>query len=372
MKFPSAPIIALLTVATACREQPRAADADQVPAGTVVLTPAQRQTANLVTDTARITRVTVPLVVPATLHAPDLTSAHVGSIVEGRVDAVRVLPGDRVQAGDPLLLIHSHELATAVRDFAAAEAELAAVQAAHDRSVRLLADEAVAREEVERRQALVEQARAEYRRAREIVDHLSPSPEGDVTVRAPRAGTVFAVYVKAGEAVVPGTPLVDLGDASVLWATGFIPEYAALSLAQGTRVTLVLDVAPADTLTARVVRMGATVDSLRRAVELRVSLDQRPLAARPGMFASLLLPAGAPADRVVLPDGATQRMPTGDVVFVQETPGRYRAVPVRATPLGDGRVAVEGLTPGVVVVTGGAYYVRGALEGPAAGGHGDH
>lgn len=372
MKFALAPLIALLALAAACRQQPREPDADQVPAGTVVLTPAQRQTANLATDTARLSRVTLPFVVPATLHAPDPSTAHVGSIVEGRVDAVRVLPGDRVQAGDPLLLIHSHELATAVRDYSAAEAELAAAQAAHERSVRLYADEAVAKEEVERRQALVDQARAEYRRAREIVDHLSPSPEGDVTVRAPRSGTIFAVYVRAGEAVVPGAPLVDLGDASVLWATGFIPEAAALSLSPGTRVTLVLDVAPADTLTAKVVRMGATVDSLRRAVELRVSLDQRPPAARPGMFASLLLPAGAPADRVMLPADAIQRMQTGDVVFVQEAPGRYRAVPVRATPIGNDRVAVEGLMPGVVVVTSGAYYVRGALEGPVAGGHGDH
>ena len=87
------------------------------------------------------------------------------------------------------------------------------------------------------------------------------------------------------------------------------------------------------------------------------------------MFASLVLPGGNAVERAVLPDEAVQRMDAGDVVFVQETPGRYRAIPVRATPLGDGRVAVEGLTPGIVVVTTGAYYVRGALEGPAAGEH---
>lgn len=367
MRFQSV-ILPGLALLAACGEPERTpAAAAGLPAGTVVLTPAQRQAAKLITDTVRLTRVATPLVVPATVHAPDPASARVGSIVEGRVDAVRVLPGDKVAAGAPLLLIHSHELATAVRDYTSAEAALAAAQAAHDRSVRLLADEAVAKEEVERRLALLEQARAEFRRAREIVDHLSPSPEGDVTVRAPRAGTVFAVHVKAGEAVMPGTPLVDLGDASVLWATGFVPEHAALSLAPGTRVALVLDVAPGDTLAARVVRSGAAVDSLRRAVELRVSLDRKPEGARPGMFASLVLPGGAASERAVLPGESVQRMPTGDVVFVQETPGRYRALPVTATPLADGRVAVDGLTPGVIVVTTGAYYVRGALEGPGAG-----
>ena len=362
-------MLAILGALGACREPAREVPAESLPAGTVVLTPAQRQTARLATDTVRLAQVATPLVVPATLHAPDLSSARVGSIVEGRVDAVRVLPGDRVEAGAPLMLIHSHELATAVRDYSSAEAQLAVAQAAYDRSERLFADEAVPKEEVERRRALVEQARAEFRRAREIVDHLSPSPQGDVTVRAPHAGTVFAVHVKAGEAVTPGTPLVDLGDATVLWATGFVPEHAALTLTRGTPVKVVLDALPGDSLAARVVRMSGTVDSVRRALELRVALERQPAGARPGMFASLVLPGGNAVERAVLPDEAVQRMDAGDVVFVQETPGRYRAIPVRATPLGDGRVAVEGLTPGIVVVTTGAYYVRGALEGPAAGEH---
>ena len=50
-------------------------------------------------------------------------------------------------------------------------------------------------------------------------------------------------------------------------------------------------------------------------------------------------------------------------VFLQETPGRFRAHPVRAVSLDGGRLAVEGLTAGVLVVTRGAYYLRAALQG---------
>ena len=361
-------LVSLLTFAflTACgRDQPPPAQ-ESLPAGTVVLTPARLRTARLTVDTVRLEPVSLPLRVPATLATPEPASARVGSIVEGRVDRVLVIPGDRIVAGAPLMLIHSHELATAHRDYTTAEAELAAAQAAYDRSSRLLADEAVAREEVERRGALLASARAEFRRASEIIDHLSPSAEGDVTVRAPRAGVVFEVHVRAGEAVTPGSVLVDLGDPTRLWATGFVPENAAIAVTPGTQVTVLLDAMPGDSVDATVVRAGGVVDSLRRAVEVRVALAHVPAGARPGMFASLVLPTGAREERVVLPEAAVQRMADGEVVFVQETPGRFRARPVRAQPLGGGRVAVDGLAAGMVVVTEGAYFVRAALEGAPA------
>lgn len=349
-----------------CRSAPERPQDSKLPAGTVVLTPAQTQAAGIQSDTARIDMVSLPLVVPATLETPEPLSARVGSIVEGRVDNVLVLPGDKVSRGAPLILVHSHELAAAVRDFASAEAQLSMAQSAYDRSQRLLADEAVPREEVERRQAALEQARAEYARSREVVDHLSPSPQGDVTIRAPRAGTVFAVHVRAGTVVTPGTPLVDLGDETRLWATGFVPENAAVLVRPGTPVSVTVDAVP-DTIPGRLVRMGGVVDSLRRAVEVRVSLDRVPPGVRPGMFGSVVLPTGARAGRVVLPDAAVQRMAEGDVVFLQETPGRFRAHPVRAVPLDRGRVAVEGLVAGVLVVTRGAYYLRAALQGVPGG-----
>ena len=356
------PLVLGLVVAACGRETPPPV-ADALPAGTVVLTPARLKAAKLRTDTVRLEDVFLPLRVPATVETPELATARVGSIVEGRVDEVLVIPGDRVARGAALLLIHSHELATAHRDLAAAEAELGAVQSAYDRSARLLADEAVAKEEVERRAAQLATAKAEFRRAQEIIGHLSPSPQGDVTVRAPRAGVVFDVHVRAGEAVTPGTALVALGDPSQLWATGFIPENAAIAVTPGSRVAVVMDALPGDTMMARVVRAGGRVDPVRRAVEVRVALERVPPGLRPGMFASLVLPSGARAARVVLPEASVQRMADGDVVFVQETPGRFRARPVKAQPLGDGRVAVEGLSAGTVVVTEGAYFVRAALEG---------
>jgi cobalt-zinc-cadmium efflux system membrane fusion protein len=284
------------------------------------------------------------------------------------VEKVDVLPGDRVLSGAPLVHIHSHELATAARDLATAEAEATYARAAYDRSARLLAMEAVSQEEVDRRLSQVSVAEAELQRSQEIVRHLSPSPDGQVVVRAPRGGTVFDVKVRPGEAVVVGTPLVDLGDASRLWVTGFLPENAVFGVSAGSLIAVTFDALPGTAISGRVVRIGGMVDSLRRAVEVRVQLDSVPAGVRPGMFAAMLVPAAAPAERVVLPAEAVQRINGGDAVFLAEQPGSYRMRPVKATELPDGRMAVEDLPAGVLLVVRGAYALKSQLESPAAGG----
>jgi cobalt-zinc-cadmium efflux system membrane fusion protein len=333
-----------------------------LPAGTVVLTATQQAGAKVTVGVTTQEQVTLPLAVPATVVTPDSVTVTLGSIVEGRVMEVRVLPGDDARAGQLLLKIHSHELATAQRDLAKADAELTVAKLALDRSEKLLASDAVAREEVERRRATFESAAAERSRASEMVAHLNPTSDDDVGIIAPRAGTVLAVYVKSGAAVTVGMPLVDIGDTRHLWLTGFAPENSATVLARGTKVRVSLSTAPGDTLVGQVVRMAGAVDSLRRAVEIRVALTNTPPGLRPGMFATLLLPAGAPAMRVVVPADAVQRTPTGEVVYVEESAGRYHVRAVTSQPLGDGRVAIEGVAAGVKIVMGGAYRVRSALE----------
>ena len=42
------------------------------------------------------------------------------------------------------------------------------------------------------------------------MEHLVPSPDGNVTAAAPRDGTVFEVQARMGQAVLPGTPVVTM------------------------------------------------------------------------------------------------------------------------------------------------------------------
>lgn len=357
----SLPVLVALALA-GCGGAPPPPAEPELPSGTVRLTPQQLQAGQVQVDTARADLVALPLLVPATVVVPDPASMRVGSIVDGYVYDIAVIPGDRVAQGADLIHIHSHELTTAYRDLSTAKAEMDFAQAAFDRSSRLLQAEAVSREEVERRRMAVDQAKAELWRAEEMVRHLSPDDDGDVRVLAPKAGRIFAVHVKVGDAVTAGAPLVEMGDDRTLWLKGYLPENASATFKVGTVVPVRVDALPGQELLARIVQVGGMVDSLRRALDVRAELTQVPPGVRPGMFASMVLPASDPAERVVLPADAVQRMAEGEVVFVADQPGLFHARRVTSTPLGANRVAVEGITPGVLVVKHGAYAVRAQLE----------
>lgn len=362
-------LAATLTVVGGCGGTEAPADAEApVDSGQVILTPEQLVMAGVRTEDVKLEPVAETHGIPAQLASPDTASVTLGSVVEGRVEAVRVLSGDVVRAGHPLLEIHSHELTDALRDLRSAEARVAFTTAAAERSGALLEAGAVSREEVERRTADRTQAEADLERAREWVDHLSPSSDGLVVVRAPRDGTVFSVQVTGGTAVLPGTPLVSLGRTDVLWATGWVPERMGIAVRPGDALELTVGALPDVRLQARVVQVGAAVDPVRRAVEVRAEVTRVPEGVRPGLFVTMALPGGATEDRVILPASAVQRTVQGEVAFVEEAQGVFRPVQVSTVPLSDGRVGVTGLSDGQRVVVEGAYAVRSVMDGNAPSG----
>lgn len=352
---------ALITLAGCSPAEPSPPDVG-APEGLVALTPEQMAVAGVRAEPVALERVALQIDVPATVASPDTALAAVGSLVEGRVESVAVLPGDEVAEGAPLVYLHSHELTDALRDLTAAQARLSFAEAALARSDQLLEAGAVAQEEAERRRAERDALAADVARAEEWVHHLSPDDEGHVVLRAPRPGVVFEVLAHPGAGVQPGDPLVSLGRTDVLWVTGWMPEQESLQVGPGDEVAVRFQALPDHEVRARVVRMGGAVDPIRRAVQVRAELTWVPKGVRPGAFATLLLPSTSADLRAVVPAEAVQRLSDGEVVFVEEEPGLYRPVPVTSHTLPDGRVTVEGLHDGQRVVVVGAYAVRSVME----------
>lgn len=338
--------------------------------GSVRLTEAQVQAAGIVTTSIASQTIAQPVRVPGSVQSPDTAYAAVGSIVEGRVLAVHVLPGDVVRRGQPLVEIHSHELDTANRDLTAAEAEVSFHRNALERSQQLLEAGAVSLEEVERRQSDFQGAEAELRRAQEMVEHLNPSPRGNVVAVAPRNGTVFTVEARPGQAVLPGSPLLEMGSTTVLWVTAFVPENTSSNLEVGDVVQVTFRSLDELQVSARLVRTSNFVDPANRSVEMRFELDSIPDGVRPGSFAVVDVATSESFEGVELDEDAAVRIGEEDIVFVQLSPGVYRPTPVATVQLRTGTVAVRGLPPGAEIVVEGAYFLKAALESEAESGEG--
>ncbi|NNM35258.1 MAG: efflux RND transporter periplasmic adaptor subunit, partial [Gemmatimonadetes bacterium] len=322
---PVALLTGLLIVGSSCGgEAPPAASTDPVPQGLVRLSEAQMRVAAIEASPIDVAAVSQPIAVPGTVQPPDTAQAIVGSIVDGRVMSVHVLPGDRVRRGATLVEIHSEELSTAQRDLSAAEADLAFHERSLQRSEALLEAGAVSLEEVERRQADFQAATAELQRAQEIVDHLYPTRRGNTSAVAPRAGTVFKVLARPGQAVLKGAPLVEMGSTDVLWVTAFVPEHTASTLSVGDRVQVRFGSPPDAVASAHLVRSGDYVDSANRSVEMRFALDSIPPGVRAGSFAVVDVEQADVIEGVRVPQDVAVRMDGQDVVFLVEEPGLFR------------------------------------------------
>lgn len=315
------------------------------------------EAATVPTDTVRPTRDVHAVVVSA-----DTSSADVGSIVEGRVVRVRVLPGDRVARDETLVEIHSHEVSDARAAEVAARSQLEVARTALERGHTLLDAGSISREEMDRRVRDAAVATAEVERAEEMLEHLHPTADGSSAAVAPMSGTVFDVHVRAGEAVVPGTPLVTVGAEKDLWIQAEVPEGIPLRLDAGERARATVHGGLEVELPVHLVRQGGRIDPDTRTVHLRMALDSVPADLRTGTWATLHLPVGDAVIGRMLPEDAVVRTDTGDAVFVRESEGVFRRVPVRVEPVGAGRVVVVGAPADAELVLVGAYLLEAAIR----------
>ncbi len=160
-------------------------------------------------------------------------------------------------------------------DVAAARAQVQQAQA------RLAQLEAGARpEEIAIAEAEVARARAVLEAARLTLNRCE--------IRAPFAGTVGRVHVRAGELVVPGQPLVTLGDLTTLQVeTTDLDEVDAAQVEVGQKVTVTFDAVADRAFEGRIVRIYPMAEPGAGGVRYTaiIALEETDPALRWGMTA---------------------------------------------------------------------------------------
>ena len=126
-------------------------------------------------------------------------------------------------------------------------------------------------EEVAVAQASVTQAQAVLEAARVSLERCA--------VRAPFAGTVGAVNVRAGELAVPGQPLVAVGDLATLRVeTTDLDEIDVARVSVGQQAAITFDALPEQVFTGRVTRISPMAEPGAGGVNYTVVLELDALA----------------------------------------------------------------------------------------------
>ena len=363
------------------------ADAAAVPtADTATLSAKMVAIGGFTYDSARMIPWQSSVTVPGRLMLDPSALATIGSITEGRITHVLVRVGDRVHAGQVLVLIHSHEimdarsaLASATARLAAAEAERDLANSAADRATRLLEAKAMSKAEVERAEvgrrvaaATYQQAIAERDRARAMIDHLvgtgnvpALADEHDVLIRTPIGGVVTSRDAQPGTVVLPGAPLVSVGNPDRLQLQMHLSADAAAGVQVGATVRFALTETPTTKMFAIVSRVAPTVDTVTRTIEVIAVPNGASRGARAESFVQAEISGTAGSPALVVPSSAVQALEGDTVVIVADQRGEglhIQAVRVRTgRRAGDRTEILSGILPGRRVIAGSAAIAKAEL-----------
>jgi RND family efflux transporter MFP subunit len=333
-------------------------------------------------DAIPVTVATVAIAdVADTFEAGGIVQARTTATLTARIPApvreVRAVPGDRVRAGQVLIVLDGRDLAAQARraraegasadqdvigaaaERQAAEAALALARATHARIAGLQSKRSATPQELDdatgalraaEARAAGAEARAQAavsgvegaRAASEAADTI----EGFSRIAAPFDGVVTEKMVEPGNMAAPGTPLMRVEDTRRFRLEVRVDESRIGRVSAGATVAIALDTGSDDA--ARVVEgtvteVGRSVDADTRSFLVKIELPaDREL--RSGMFGRARF-STQPRRALTVPEAAlVRRGQVTSVLVVEKDIARVRLVNVRGTEV------LAGLSEGDVVI----------------------
>lgn len=270
------------------------------------------------------------LVLPAVIESDPAHLVKVSPPVAGRVTQLKVTLGERVKAGQPLVVIDSPDLATAYSDYDRAKVLLELALKNRDRQRGLAKIGGAADKDLQQAETDAVTAGAEYQRAIAHLKQIGVDPDAanksrTVTVVAPMDGSVIDLGVAPGAFWNDSTAsLMTIADLSSVWVTASMPENNTSLVSKGQAVDVTFVAYPGEVLHGSVLFVSDVLDADTRRTKVRIAFDNADRRLRPGMFAtaSFHAPSHAmpvvPTSALVLRDDVSQ-------VFVEIAPWTFQA-----------------------------------------------
>lgn len=333
---------------------------------------AQRLGVRVVHPIASPTDTTLPY--PAQIVIPTPQLWVVSTPAAGMVTNLSVARGDRVNAGQPLVVLESPSFVSLQREYlhAAAQDALAAQQL--HRTMQLFEGKATPQRVLEASQTEARQASIVFAERRQMLRLSGLSDEAiakltgeaainaTLSVAAPQAASVVEIMVSPGQRVEQSAPLIKLARLSPLWVEIAVPASNIKAIHPGAKVEIDDYATP-----GKVVLVSETADPATQTVLVRAEVPNNG-ELRPGQMAAAridFISSGENASEI--PYSALIRRGEQTSVFVA-TQGGFRLVPVAVLAEDQDHVVVSGaITDQDEVATSGISVLRGILLHLGAG-----
>ena len=247
--------------------------------------------------------------------------AAVGVRVSGRISRVFKIAGDNVDPGAVLAELDSPELARSQAQLIAARARERVTAAQAKRAERLAETRGAALHDADEiATTAYETARVERIAAEQAAKALGDDGQkelGILLLRSPIAGRVVTAKVARGQAVQPSDTVYGIADLSSLWVELDVFERDLGSLRVGDQVRIQVGASDSRPLDGKVVHVGDIIDRDARTAPVRVTVQNRTGALRPGQSVTASIETTAPPSNLLtVPLQSVTRVEGQTSVFV--------------------------------------------------------
>jgi len=298
------------------------------------------------------------------------------AVIPGRVEDLRVAPGDRVRAGEVLVELHAHELLIMQATLLKARDRATMAEIRLESGRELYAIEGISRLDLQVREQEAHAAELEFNITREeLLDHGFPeaaleavlenrATDAHLPVVAPVDGVILELQVEDQEWVEDYQTILVMGDPKRVELELQIAPDQADGIAMGDPVEFAPVGQSVRVGRARVVSKLPQVDPETRTIKLRAEIIEGGPSLYPGVFVEGVVTHGEARLAAAVPVSAVINMGGDDGVFVELSEGAYEVRPV-VLGVFDGVVheVIEGVVVGDRIATGGVFLLKSTLLG---------
>lgn len=289
--------------------------------------------------------------------------------VSGPVSRVVVVPGQKVNQGEPMLYVASPDYSQLRTNYLKAKDAYALAQKANARAQDLYQHHAIAEQNVEQAQSAEVQASgdlASSQAALKVMGITDPDalvkapPSFEVPVKAPISGLVVEQDVSAGQFIQPGTTqCFMISDVSNVWVVVNVYQKDLPYVRVGDTVTIQTDTYP-EVFHGRISYVAASLDPSTRTLQARIETTNPGEKLKKDMYVVATVNAGTIPNAIALPDASVLRDSENQpFVYAAAAPNQFGRRPVTLGESLNGQTEItSGLKAGDQVIGNGSLFLQ--------------